>query len=205
MAEQQQPEKQQKKKTIVKKRTADKWKKKSWYTVFSSKEFAAKEIGTKVAEKPENIIGRTVKISVRDLAGQARQQHVSIIFKVDDVKGNKAHSKAVGHSILESYMKKFVRNRNSKIQLTQLLNLPGGEKMLVTSVTLASRVDRKKETAIRKIMAEKINEVVALGNSQKIISELVFGNIPQEIVSVAKKVAPIKRIEITKSKLFSSK
>ena len=202
MAEQQ-PE--NKKKTIVKKRTADKWKKKSWYTIFSSKEFAAKEIGTTVAEKPENIVGRTVKISVRDLAGQARRQHVSIIFKIDEVKGNKAYSKAVGHAILESYMRKFVRNRNSKIQLTQLLNLHSGEKMLVTSVTLASRVDRKKETAIRKIMAEKINEVIALGNSQKIISELVFGNIPQEIVSTAKKVAPIKRIEITKSKLIPAK
>ncbi|MBI2598211.1 MAG: hypothetical protein HYW50_03375 [Candidatus Diapherotrites archaeon] len=84
-----------------KKRKVDKWKKKTWFTIIAPKEFAGKEIGTTVAEKPENLLGRTIWVSVRDLAAQARKQHVTIIFKIFDVKGNKAFAKAAGHFILE--------------------------------------------------------------------------------------------------------
>ena len=69
----------------TKKKTADKWKKKSWYTVVAPEEFERREIGETVAEKPEMIIGRIINISGRDLANQPKKQHISILFKVNDV------------------------------------------------------------------------------------------------------------------------
>lgn len=199
-------EKEKKKKPIVKKRKADKWKKKTWYQIISSKEFASKEIGTTISEKPETVVGRTLEVSVRNLAGQARKQHVTIVFKVDDVKGSKAYAKAVGHKILDSFLKKFVRNRSSKIQVTQLLSLKTGEKIRVSTITLTARkIEKNKQTAIRKIVEKNVGAVAELNDTQKIISELVFGNTPQAILSEAKKVAPVKRIEITKSRILFSK
>ncbi len=190
----------EKKKPIVKKRTADKWKKKTWHTIFSSKEFGEKEIGTTVAEKPELVFGRRIKVSVRSLAGQAKKQHINIIFKVVDVKGNKAYANAVGHEILDSYLKKFVRYKSSKIETVQTINIANNEKIKIKTVTLTGRkIERKKRLGIRKIMEDKINEAAKGANSQKLISDLVFGNIPQNILNDAKKVANIKRIEIVKS------
>ena len=194
-----------KKKIIVKKRQVDKWKKKTWFTIIAPKEFASKEIGTTVAEKPELVLGRTIKVSVRSLAGQARKQHITLIFKINEVKGNKAYTKAIGHEILESYLKKFVRNKSSKIQTTQTITLEGSEKIKIKTLTLTSRrIEKKKRTAIRKIMQEKINSI-SNTSSQKLISDLVFGTIAQSILNDVKKIAPIKRIEIVKSRILSKK
>ena len=109
------------KKTVGKKRGADKWKKKTWHTIFAPKEFDRKEVGTTVAEKPQNLVGRTVWISARELSGDPKKSHITMFFRINEVKGNKAYSEAAGHEIKESYLKKFIRRRNSKIETVQFV------------------------------------------------------------------------------------
>jgi len=53
-------------------------------------------------------------------------------------------------------------------------------------------------------MQEKINSI-SNTSSQKLISDLVFGTIAQSILNDVKKIAPIKRIEIVKSRILSKK
>ncbi|AJF60408.1 MAG: hypothetical protein J4224_03750 [Candidatus Diapherotrites archaeon] len=194
------------KKAIVKKRTVDKWKKKVWFNVFAPKEFERKEIGTTISEKPESVVGRKIEISVRDLAGQPKGQHVSILFKIVEVKGNKAYADAFGHTIRESYLRKFTGRRSSKVETVQLVSTKDNASLKVKTICLTGRkVDRKKEKAIRKIIESEISSVAKQTQLADIVSDLVFGNLPQKILSKVKKVSPIKRIEIVKSRLISKK
>jgi len=194
------------KKQVTRKRTIDKWKKKSWYTVFAPKEFDRKELGTTVAEKPQSVEGRVFEISARTLSGDIKKSHITLIFKIDEVKGNKAYTQSIGHEVKDSYLRKFVRRRNAKIEVIKFVETKDNVKVKVKAMVLTSnRIERKKRTAIRKIMSEKIESAAKSLETQQLVSELVFGNLPQKIFNDAKKVGPIKRVEITKSRILSKK
>ena len=149
--------KETKTKTLVKRRTVDKWKKKTWFTILAPKEFDRKELGSTIAEKEENVLNRTVWANVRDLTNQPKKQHISILFKVNDVKGSKAYAIAVGHEIKEGYLRKFIRRRSSKVEVVQTATLKNGDSIRIKTVTVTgANIDRNKETDIRKVMKEVI-------------------------------------------------
>jgi small subunit ribosomal protein S3Ae len=198
--------KEGKTKTIVKKRTVDKWKKKTWFTIIAPKEFDRKELGSTIAEKEENVMNRTIWANVRDLTNQPKKQHISILFKVNEVKGSKAYAIAVGHEIREGYLRKFIRRRSSKIEMVQTVTLKSGDNLRVkTVVVTGNKSDRNRETDLRKVVKEVMEQSVSNQDTQQVISELVFGSIPQKIFDEAKRILQIKRIEITKSSIMPGK
>jgi small subunit ribosomal protein S3Ae len=75
-----------------KKRGVDKWKKKVWYSIFTPEEFEKREIASTVAEKPEQVMGRTLWMSVGEIARQPRLSHIALKFRVTDVQGQKAYT-----------------------------------------------------------------------------------------------------------------
>ncbi len=197
-------EEKSEKKQVVKKKTVDKWKKKTWFTIIAPKEFDRKEIGTTVSEKPQSVMGRVIEISARNLSGDIKKSHISLIFKVNDVKGNKANTFALGHEIKDSYLRKFVRRRNTKVDLVKYVESKDKAKVKVKLMVLTgNKLEQAKKTAIRKIMAEKIESAAKALDSQSLVSELVFGNLTQKVFNEAKKVALTKRVEVTKSRIVS--
>lgn len=191
------------KKSVVKKRGVDKWKKKTWFTLIAPKEFDRKELGTTVAEKPQLVMGRTIAVGVRQLSGDVKKAHITLLFKVVDVKGNKAYCEAIGHEIKDSYLRKFTRRRNSKVELVKFIESSDNKKIKIKTIVLTNKKSTgKKKTALRKVIADKLEPISKKHPSQEIISELVFGSLVQKIFSDAKKIEPLKRIEITKSRVF---
>ncbi len=187
------------------KRTSDKWKKKIWYTIYAPKEFDRKEIGETVASKEDSLMGRTIELSVGKLTNQPKRKYVTIYFKINEVKGNKAYTVTVGHEIKEAYLRRLIRRRSSKIETIKEIQTKEGTKVRIKAITVCSRkVKKSQKTAIRKIMAEKIGELNKEVDSNNVIPELIFGNTLMKISNSVKKVAPIKKVEIIKSKIIKS-
>ena len=186
------------------KRTTDKWKKKTWFMVYAPKEFENTEIAETVGEKPENLMGRVFIVSVRDLANQMKKGHIYMRFKVNDIKGNKAYTESVGHYIRESYLKRMTRRRSSKAEIVQDEQINGGKVRVKTVVLCARKVSGDKRADLNRIVSGMIAGACKGQEYAKLIDEFVFGTIPSKIFNEAKKVAPIKRIEIIKSQFFKS-
>lgn len=184
------------------KATADKWKKKMWYAIYAPKEFDRKELGETVAVKPELLNGRTIAVGLRQLSNQIKKQHVTVYFRVNEVKGNKAYTEVVGHVIKDAFLKRFIRRRCSKIEAVQNFstkdNMNGKVK---TVVVTARKVTNKQKKAIRKITIELTEKFIKSAASDELVSKLIFGNLDTEIMNAAKKIAPIKRVEITRSRI----
>ncbi|MBI5553351.1 MAG: hypothetical protein HY917_01285 [Candidatus Diapherotrites archaeon] len=190
-------------KTIIKKKpTTDKWKKKQWYAILTPKEFNLMGIGETVATKPEQLVGRSVRISSRMLTNQIKKQHVNLVFRITDVKGNKAHTKLIGHQTSESFLKKFVRRRNSKVQVVLDAQTRDGLTLHMTTILLTARkVARPQKTALHNIITAQAREFCKQQPSEMVIQELLFGEYANFIIKDAKKVCPVKRIEVTKASL----
>lgn len=196
-------EKVKEKSSAGKKRTIDKWKRKIWYDIIAPKEFDEKLLGTTVATKPEQIVGRTIKASVRDLTGQIKKQHVSVKFKVSDVKGNLAHTKVTGHEIREAYLKRLIRRRSSKMQIVVDLKTKDNGAVRVKVIAISGKKARRnQETAVRNKMKDVVIRIGKARDREQLISEFIFGNIESKIFSEIKKICSIKRVEIAKSSIL---
>jgi small subunit ribosomal protein S3Ae len=186
------------------KRTTDKWKKKKWFEIISPAIFDRKKVAETVAEKPETLNGRVLQISLRDLLGDMKRQYFTVLLQVDNVQGLKANTKAVGHEVKHSYLNRLIRRNNSKMETVQDVTTKDGVLARVKTIAISQRkIPQKKRTAIRKIMSEHVAKISSEKDFDKLLQEFVSGSIATSIFSDAKKVALLKRVEVTKSRIRS--
>ena len=184
----------------TRKKTADKWKKKMWYTVVAPEEFERREIGETVAEKPEMVVGRIINISGRDLANQPKKQHIKLVFRVKGVSGNKAHTEAMGHFIKDDFIRRLVRRRSKKVMVVKNFSTKDGRAMKMKVVVVTERkASAMQRASLHKKTEELCRKFIAEIDSKKIVDELVFGTLPNKLYPELKKIVPIKRIEFANS------
>ncbi|HIH09513.1 MAG TPA: hypothetical protein HA254_02475 [Candidatus Diapherotrites archaeon] len=187
----------------TRKKTADKWKKKAWYTIVAPEEFERREIGETVAEKPEMLIGRVIAINGRDLANQPKKQHIKIRFKVNSISGNKAQTDAIGHFIKDDFIRRLVRRRSSKVMSVRNYALKDGKSVKIKTVVVSERkASGKQRASLKKKTEEMMQRIISEMDSRKVVDELVFGTVPNKLYPELKKVVPIKRIEMANSLLI---
>lgn len=187
-------------------KTVDKWKKKIWYEIFAPTEFKRISIGETVATKPEQLNGRKLNVSMRKISNQIKKAFTEVKFKIIEIKGNKAYTETIGHEVPESFLKKFIRRRSSKIQVAIDVSTKNKEKIKIKAMTLTRRkASAEQKTAINKIMIDEIRLYCIKRNSNELISDLIMGDLDQKINKKANKIIPIKKTEIIKSKLYDSK
>ena len=195
-----------KKQLKTRKKVTDKWKKKSWFTLIAPAEFERKVLGETVVEKPESLIGKTIKITARELANQPKKQHIQLKFKVISYTGNKADTKIVGHEIKDSFLKRLVRRRSSKIMSVKTYLSKDKIKFRIKFIIVTEKkVSRKQKASVQKKTEEMATKIISQIENNKVIDELVFGSIPNKIYPELKPIVPIKRIEITKSTIIKLK
>ncbi len=195
--------KPERKTTGQKKRGIDKWKKKIWYSIFTPDEFEKREIAQTVAEKPEMVMGRILIASVAEISRQPRMSHIALKFKVNNVQTQKAFTTIVGFAMQDSYIRRIVRRRSSKIELVSDIITKDNQKAHVKVVTISGqKVTQAQATSIRKIMQEELEKAAKAREFKVLVQEFIFGNVASAIVKRAKKVASIKRTEISKCSLL---
>lgn len=187
----------------VERRTTDKWKKKKWFTIVASKEFGNKVIGETPAEKVKILDGRVVKTNLGNLTNQRQKRHISVSFKIIKVEGSTANTVLIGHEIGPSYLGRMVRRRSSKIETVQTVITKDKQSVKVKTVAITARKSKKNQkTAIRKIMSTIIADSAKKKTCNQFAQELIFGIISSKIFNDIKKIVPIKRVEIVKSKIY---
>lgn len=187
-------------------RTIDKWKKKQWYKIIAPPDFDRRLLGETITEKPKNLIGRTIKVDLGQLTGQRQKRHISVLFKIETVEGNNANCGVKGHIIGQGFMNRLVRRRLSKIESVQTVETSDGKEVKVKAVALsAKKLAKKQETAIRKMMAESIEKSARKKTFSQFSQEIIFGAVASKLFKQLIKIAPLKRVEIIKSKLLEGK
>ncbi len=206
MVEETAENKEKKSKKVVKRKTVDKWKKKKWFSLIAPAFFNNQALGETVAEEPEQVLRRSIVVNAGDLTNQAKLRHVALYFQVNNVQGQKASTRLVGHEIHDSYLRRLVRRRSSKIEVVEDVALKTGEKVRVKAVTITGKkASKAQETEIRKIMKEELVRAGSKKPFDQFVQELIFGTASSNIFKAAKKIVPIKRIEINKSLVLEQK
>ena len=178
-------------------KTIDKWKRKKWFKIFAPNSFDKIEIAETPAEKPEQVLGRTIKVNVRSLTGQIKKSHIELVFRVNDVQGLNASTEIAGMQVKPETLRRIVRRRNSKIDLVQDSQTKDKKKAhFKTTIVTLKKIERKKKTIIRHKIREEVEKLAMEKNFEELVQEIIFGNALTAIFNSVKNIAGIKRIEI---------
>ncbi len=182
----------------------DRWKMKKWYTIVAPPVFGEVPLGTTPADDPLKLIGRVLETTLYDLTGDFTLVHVHLFFQVIKVMGDKCITRFKGHELARDYMRSIVRRRSSKIQGIFNVRTKDGYGLRITAVVLTSfRCKSSQKRAIRKIMKEIIETRASEMTFDELIQAMIFGKLASEIYNEAKKIYPIRKVEIYKSKLLT--
>jgi len=185
-------------------RRRDKWKMKKWYTVLAPPVFGNVPIGTTPADEEWKLIGRVIETTLFDLTGDFTQVHIHLFFQIIEVKGENAYTRFKGHELSRDYMKSLIRRKSSKIAAIVDVATKDGYGLRITGVALTTyRCKSSQKRAIRKIMTEVIKKFASEATFDELITAMVFGKLSTEIFQKAKKIYPLRKVEIYKSKLLT--
>jgi ribosomal protein S3AE len=191
---------------VKKHRTADAWKKKEWYTFFSPKSFEEREVGTTIAEEDAKIIGRVMKVPLREITNNMNHQFIKLIIKAREVKGKDVHTSLEGFELTGEYLLRNVRRRKSLIKTVVTGKTKDARTARVTAYSFtAIKIDTTKKDAIRGKMNEMLKKAIEEDTFDSLIQKCVFGSTASGIFKETKKISPIRRVEISKCRLVSEK
>ncbi len=183
----------------------DKWKLKKWYKVLAPPVFGNVVVGTTPADDPLKLIGRVMEVTLYDITGDPEQIYIMLYFQIIDVDEENllAKTRLKRIELSRDYMKSLIRRKSSKI--TGIFNVAtkDGYHLRITAVTLTSyRCKTSQKRAIRKIMQEIITTRIPEMTYDEAVQAMIFGQLSNEIAEKARKIYPVRKAVIYKSKLL---
>lgn len=178
---------------------------KARFKVLAPTAFALTEVGEVFANSPDKLIKRTLWINFYTLTGDISQQHIKLLFQVIKVENGKAYTIFKGHDLTRDYLRSLIRRGSSKIDGIFDVFTKDGFSLRVTLMAITQkRVKTSQEKAIRKIMREVAEQKSSRLNFDEFVREMILGKVASEVFNTAKKVCPLRRVEVRKSKLLST-
>ncbi|RLG89168.1 MAG: 30S ribosomal protein S3ae [Thermoprotei archaeon] len=182
----------------------ERWRLKKWYQVVAPPVFGEVVIATTPADESWKLLGRVIETTLFDLTGDITQVHVHLYFQIHKVEGDKAYTRFKGHELARDYMRSLIRRKSSKVTAIVNVTTKDGYGLRITGVTLTTyRCKSSQKRLIRKIMMDIITKKAAEKTLDDLIQAMVFGELAQEIFTAAKKIYPLRKVEIYKSKLLT--
>lgn len=182
----------------------DKWKAKVWYTIRAPPMYNGAVIAETLADEQDKLMGRVAEATLQDLTGDFSKMHVKMMFKVQAVRGNECATKFAGHELTSDYIRRLTRRKHSKIDSVVDVVTKDGFKMRVKPFAVTDRrAQSSQEQEIRRLTVNTIQSAAQEMDHAAFIKIVVNGDLGQTIYNQARKVYPLKRVEIRKSEITS--
>ena len=189
--------------TAVKK-VKDKWKAKQWYTIRAPPMYNGGMIAETLADETDKLIGRVAEATLQDLTGDFSKMHVKMMFKVAAVRGNECATKFAGHELTSDYIRRLTRRKHSKIDAVVDVTTKDGFHFRVKPMAVTDRrAQSSQEQEIRRLAVTTIQGAAQEMDHAQFIKVVVNGDLGQNIFNQARKIYPLKRVEIRKSEVTS--
>jgi small subunit ribosomal protein S3Ae len=177
------------------------------YNVHADSVFKDKVIAQILGREPEKILKRTVETTLADILEDFTNlyyQYIKIKFQIVKVDGQEAYTKFKGHEMTRDYIRSLIRVGTSRVDVFyDLITSDNIHCRIQTLVITAKRVSHSKQTAIRKKVIEVYDEKLKNISLDDLVQYMLFGKMAADALQAAKKIYPIKKVEIMKSKILT--
>ncbi len=184
-------------KEVVKKESAAKIKRKVWYRIISPKIFGQREVGETYLENPEQALGRTVMINLKELTGNVKDQSYDVVFRIVRVDGTSLRTATIGYVLSPTYVKRVVRKGSSRLDdVMKFTNRSGQEVVIKTFTIVAKRVQRSIRSALRVEIAAFFNDELARSTFDGFVGNLINRKLQSTLKKRLGKIYIIKEVAV---------
>lgn len=181
----------------------DRWKAKNWYTILAPSLFNNVPVAETLSEVPENLIGRVTEVSLQDITNDFRKSHIKLLFSVDRIEQNTAHTQLKGHLLTSDYLRRMIRRRKSRVDGVFDVETRDGALLRVKPFAIAEkRIQSSQKKLIRNVMKDVITKEGKSKTLNSFIKDCIDGKTGSEIYKHCKIYYPVKRIEINKTEII---
>jgi small subunit ribosomal protein S3Ae len=180
------------------------WRAKEWYDIIAPPMFGGAKIGETPTLDARQLSGRVLETTLGDLIDDFSKSHIKLYFQVKGVEGNRAVTRFIGHDMARDYVRSQVRRRATKVDNISTVTTQDGYKLRISSmVTSLRRIQSSQIEAIRSGMREVVERRAAERTFDQFVQEVVLGKLAADIYKVVKKICPVKRVEVRKTKVLA--
>ena len=174
--------------------------KKQWYDIVAPKMFEERVIGETLASDGRNLVGRTVEVSLLELAKDFSKFYIKLHFRVDRVEGSKAYTVFVGHDVLRERIYRMVQRRTRRVDIIRDITTKDGAKLRVKAMLiLTRRVNTSIKDAVRTTAASLIDTTIANSTLDDFVKLLISGELQATVRRECNKISPVGNVELRKS------
>jgi small subunit ribosomal protein S3Ae len=172
---------------------------KRWYTVLAPEEFDRAELGSTLADDPEQLYDRTIQTTLGDLSEDAGENNAKLTFKINDVGSDTAYTEFVRHELTRDYLRSLVRRGSSKVEAYVTVLTTDDYRVQVQPVAYTTKkADHSQEKAIRRTMIDLTEEAGRERTFADLTDSIVNGHLSGAIYNEAKTIYPLRRVEVQK-------
>lgn len=183
-------------------RRVEGWRAKRWYRVYAPEAFGKAEIGNTISADPEHMIGRVITSTLGEIVQDYSKSHIKMKFKINNVAGDAAYTEFIGHEVTRDYLRSMIKRRASRIDIIHPVVTKDKKLLRVTVVCLTlSRAEQSQVHAVRQAIAKALSEQAVENDLEALVKDIVSGDVARDVFKTVKTIYPIRRVEITKSKL----
>lgn len=180
----------------------DKWKSKSWYNIETPDFIGKNNIGTTLAENPEQLVGRIVETTVGELTNDFAKHNTKLKFRITEVSGEIAQTDFIGHEITTDYLRSIVKRQTSRIDTNLKVTTKDGYTVRVKPICFTVKRARTSQIeGIRGVMDSTVKEKASELTFEQFVEEAIMGKLSATIYRNAKNIYPLRRVEIRKTEV----
>ncbi|SDM18628.1 small subunit ribosomal protein S3Ae [Halogranum gelatinilyticum] len=175
---------------------------KRWYSILAPEQFDRAELGETFADETEQIVGRTIQVTLGELTGDAGANNTKLTFKITDVGSDSAYTEFVQHELTRDYLRSLVRRGASKVAANITVLTKDDYRVQLQPVAFTTKkADKSQEKAIRKVMTQIVEDAAVDRTFADLVDSIVEGRLSSAIYGEAKTIYPLRRVEIQKLSL----
>jgi small subunit ribosomal protein S3Ae len=198
------------KRTVTKQ--SGKVKKKRWCQIQTTNQFNNTVLGESYVSEPGNLLNKHVNVNLMTLTNEVRKQHISLKFKVKKVVESKGTAEPVSYSMSGSFIKKLVRRKRNKIDISFTAYTKDGFPIVMKILLITiSCVPNSVATALHKKAIAYSKSFLKQTPFQEAINKMISYSFQKTLKDNLKKIYPLKTTETrffgiaTESRMKSSK
>ena len=178
-------------------KTADKWKKKKWFSLIAPRLFQERVIGETPAYDPESVMKRTVSVSLMTLTSNIKRQNVNIVFEVEKVQGDHAFTRVKTVELVPASIKRKVGRGHDRLDDSFVCVTKDGVKVRIKPLIVAnSKSSNILKASMRKLIVNGTKRTVATITYEMLINDIVNIKLQKALKNVLHKMTPVRSVDI---------
>ncbi|MEM3154824.1 MAG: hypothetical protein QW165_04660 [Candidatus Woesearchaeota archaeon] len=178
-------------------------KKKKWVPIRAPKLFNEQVIGESFVGEAQELVGRSVTVSLMTLTNDPQKQVINVSFRITGAKDNVAQTELVGYQVLPSAAKKLMRRQRSKIDDSFIVETADKKFIRIKPLIVTrGRTTHSVIAAMRKLERAYIAKTISKMDFESFVRDVVQKKLQHGLNQLLRRLYPVGACEIRMMELL---